>query len=226
MRSSQQKQSRTGQSSFTLIETVMAVGLMVVIVLEVTAVQGRAISFSEYERKVTQASWLAKAVMGQLEYKWKFYDLKEIKASEKDTKFPTELCPDDPRFSCDYRYNITIDKWDLPLIDMAAASIGDETIAGVIKEQMKNIIGDDVLKVAHVEVTWPEGSRQNSVDLAYLLTGQQKLDQAIEGLKPVGAAPGGSTGTQSGTATGTSTQITPPQDGSAPPLPDSGGDGN
>jgi len=215
------KPSRTPQSSFTLIETIIALGLMVVIVLEVSAVQGRAITFSDYERKVTQASWLAKAIMGHLEYKWKFYDLKEIKAAEKDQKFPAELCPEDPIFDCNFRYNISIEKWDLPLIDMAAASLKDDSIAGIVKDQMKNIIGDETLKVAHVEVTWPEGGRQNSVDLAYLITAQQKIDTAVEGLQPPAGASGGTgTGTQTGTQTGTDTSIAKPP---LPPQPDPSG---
>ncbi len=186
MNDSSCKKPRTGQSSFTLIETVIAIGLMVVIVLEVTAVQGRAISFSAYERKVTQASWLAKAVLADLEYKSKIYPLDEIKAGEKDQKFPPELCPEDPNFDCNFRYNLTIKEWKLPLLHAIAANLGDESLASMVEQQLESIIGKDALKVAHAEVTWPEGGRQNSVELALLLTAQQKLDQAIESMPPVG----------------------------------------
>jgi hypothetical protein len=58
--------------------------------------------------------------------------------------------------------------------------------AGIVKEQMKQILGDEILKVAHVEVTWAEGGRQDGVDLAYLMTAQYKLDQAIELMEPIG----------------------------------------
>ena len=179
------KKQKTGQSSFTLIETLIALGLMGVIILEVTIVQGRSADFSFYERKVTQGVWLAKGIMGEVEHKWNYFELKEVKAKAKEEKLPEELCPKDPLFDCDFKYSISIDEWKLPLIEMAAKSVGDATIAGVIKEQMKQILGDEVLKVANVEVSWGEGSRKDSVSLAYLMTAQFKLDKAIELIPPV-----------------------------------------
>ncbi len=190
------------QSSFTLIETIIALALMATMVLEVSAVQGRAISYSSFERKVTQAIWLAKSVMGQVEYKWKYYDLKDANLNEKEAKFPSEICSELPAFDCNFRYTISIEKWDLPLIDLAAASLGDPSIAGILKEQLKNVLGEDILKVAHVEVTWPEGSRKNSVDIAYLLTAQQKLDEAIESLQPPGGVKGGTSSGAGGAGAG------------------------
>jgi Tfp pilus assembly protein PilV len=101
---------KTAQSSFTLIETMIALALMVVIILEVSVVQGRAISFSAYERKVTQAAWLAKGILSHLEYKWHNFELKDVKAEFKDEKIPEELCKADPLFDCDYKYNLTIEE--------------------------------------------------------------------------------------------------------------------
>jgi hypothetical protein len=207
---------KTGQSSFTLIETIIALGLIVIIILEVSAVQGRAIDFSAFERKVTQASWLAKAIMSNIEYKWNYFELKDIKADEKDQKIPEDLCSPNPAFNCDFKYRLSIDEWKLPLVDLVAASAGDSTVAGIVKEQMKQILGDEILKVAHVTVSWTEGSRKDFVELAYLLTAQKKLDDAIELLQPVGVA----TDTKTGTDTGTQN----PQrgDGQNPPNPPGG----
>ena len=56
----------------------------------------------------------------------------------------------------------------------------------MIKEQLKSRLGEELLKVAYLEVFWPEGSKKGSVELAYLLTNQQNLDMVIEtNFKPV-----------------------------------------
>ena len=179
------KKKKTGQSSFTLIETIIALGLMVVFILEFTAVQGRAISFSTFERKVTQATWLAKAVMAHIEYKADYFELKEIIASVKDEKLPPELCPENPLLDCDFKYTLTIENWKLPIIELIAASLGDPNLAGIIQQQMKQALGDELLKVAHVNVSWAEGVRKDWVDVVYLIATQKKLNESIEMLKPV-----------------------------------------
>ncbi|MBI2601531.1 MAG: hypothetical protein HYW48_00595 [Deltaproteobacteria bacterium] len=176
---------KSGESSFTLLETIIALGLMVVMILEVSTVQGSAINLSQYERKVTQAVWLGKAILGQIEYKWKFYEVKEIKEERRGERFDEKLCPRDG-FDCDFTYDLTVEEWKLPLIELAAGSLGDKSMTDMIKGQLKDILGDEVLKIAHIEVFWPEGAKRNSVDLAYLITAQQKLDTFIETLQPVG----------------------------------------
>src|SRR3989338_1105830 len=103
---------KTSQSSFTLLETIIALGLMVVMILEVSTVQGSAISLSQYERKVTQAVWLGKAILGQIEYKWKFYEVKELKEERRGERFDDKLCPRDG-FECDFTYDLTVEEWKL-----------------------------------------------------------------------------------------------------------------
>ncbi len=177
------------------------------IILEVTAVLGGAVKFSTYERKVTQAVWIAKAMMANIEYKWKYYDLKDIKAELLDQEVDPSLCNRQKYASdCDFKYNLTIKKWDLPLVDLLLGGLGglsksssskdddagaDEKMGGsgnpmtdMIKKQVKDTIGDELLKTVQLEVFWPEGSKTDGVELAYLITGQQILDQQIELLQP------------------------------------------
>ena len=47
--------SSQSEKSFTLLETIIALGLMVTMVLEISSVQGSAMNFSEYERKVNSS---------------------------------------------------------------------------------------------------------------------------------------------------------------------------
>ena len=187
-------QKKTGEKSFTLLETLIALGLMVAVIAEVSTIQGNAINFSNYGRKMTQAAWLAKSVMSTVEYKWQFYDFKEFEIDKKDETFSPQLCLVEEGESCPYRYNLSIKEWKLPLLDIllgtkSGNSDGDEgeenPISAMIKSQLKEILGDNIIKVAHVEVFWPEGSRKDKVELAYLLTAQKKLDEKIESLEPI-----------------------------------------
>lgn len=162
-------------------------------VAQVSAVQGNAISFSKWERNVSQATWLAKYLLSQVEYKARFYDIKDVEIDLTAESFAEEICPKDPNFGCDFTYNLLIEEWKLPLLDLALGKVGGDDDSGaeggggflqMAKEQLKKFLGDEILKIAHVEVFWPEGARLDSVEIAYLITAQGKLDAAIEGLKP------------------------------------------
>lgn len=186
---------RIGERSFTLIETLIALSLMVFLVIEVGGVQINAIYFSRYGRNVTQAVWLAKRLMSQIEYQWTIRPFKELEqANEKERPF------DD---FAEYTYSLEIKEWKLPILDLitggAAGGDGDkkEKKEGddPMASAMKNVFGDSILKTAYVEVSWAEGARRNAVGLTYLLTNQEKLDELLQTLKGAtdsggGGAPG------------------------------------
>ena len=178
-----------GEASFTMIETVIALGLMVTVILQVSSVMGHSISFTDYERKRTQAGWLAKSVFAKLEKSREQYDLKEFEMSVKEQGFDETLCPKDPKFECDFKYNLEIKEWPLPIVELIAKQIGgggeggeESPILGLIREKVKEILGDEILKVAHLEVYWPEGSHTGSLELAYLLPSQKPMNQFISTL--------------------------------------------
>lgn len=222
---------KRGEASFTLVETMMALGILVTMILSFLTVQGTSVQISSYNTRVSQATWLAKAVMAQIEYKWTVYDLKELKLAMNETEFSAELCPKAPPFECPFTFKLEIDDWALPLIDIMTGGIGgkdedgekqENPLAGLIKEQLKNYLGDELLKVAHVTVLWAAGAKQDRVELAYLLTAQQLLDSKIEGLNPPGAPGTGGLPPPKKTekATVPPPGGPPPQDGQ-----DGGGDG-
>jgi len=217
-----------GESSFTLIETIIALGLMVVIVLEVSAVQGNAINFSAFERKVTQATWLAKGLLAHLEDKYRFFELRDIKGNIKEEKFPEEMCPTNPIFDCDFKYSITYEEWKLPLLELAAAHAGgDKSMAGMIKDMMKQYLGDEVLKVANVTVSWAEGSRKDFVNIPYLMTAQFRLDKSMEELlQPVGPKDETPTGTDTETEIDPTTGLPKKNGGNGVPPPNIPGGSN
>jgi hypothetical protein len=185
---------KKSESSFTLLETIIALGLMVTIVLEVATIQGNSISFSENNRNFTQATWLAQAVLAKVEWYSKFYDFKEIKYEGKDQKFSDELCPQDPKYGeCQYKYNLTIEPFPLPIEQLIIQQLtgggseegGNSTFSSMIEQFAKKYLGDEILKLAHVEVYWPEGSKTSGVEISYLLANQKKIDEEIFKLQPL-----------------------------------------
>jgi type II secretory pathway pseudopilin PulG len=184
---------RLAERSFTLVETVVAVSLIALLIIEVSAVHGNAINFADYSRKALQASYLAKRVMSQVEYQssWRT-PLKDLATSEKDKTFE-----DTPEFT----YNLTIEPLPNALELMfkimsggllggsdgedsgGADGEGGKPGVGAMLEQIKGMVetavGEDPIWMARVEVFWPEGARRSSVDLSMIITDTKKLETTL-----------------------------------------------
>jgi hypothetical protein len=170
------------EASFTLVETMIALGIMSTVILQISGVQSNAVFFGDFARKSNQAIWLAKRVLSQVEYYWSNREFSELKAEEDNAKFEGLEEIDELK---EFNYRLTIAEWKLPLINLltggAGGEEGDSAGGGgdMIASAIKNVLGEELLKVAHVEVSWPEGSRRNSETLTLLLTNQRKLDTVI-----------------------------------------------
>lgn len=190
---------KIGERSFTLIETIIAIGLLVTFILEISTAQGRALYFSEYQLNVTKATWLAKSVMAKVEYEFIGRDLKELNWSAPGEQSFKDLSKDYEGFT----YKLSIEEWKLPIIDLLLngkkggdepAKGGDEGAGGagdMIKQQIESVLGDTILKMAHVEVFWREGAVKNSTTLTLLLPNIRAVDKQIMAMKPLAAEAGG-----------------------------------
>ena len=179
---------RRGERSFTLIETLVALTMMTTVILNVVGAQGSAIYNADYGRRITEAMWLAKGVMSKVEYRWHNQPLKELESSGNLKQQPFKEQEWNQPADSDYTYNLRIEEWKFPLFELLESGgpsdeeEGDSDGEGAgfpIKDLAKQFLGDHILKVAFVEVFWPEGARQNSVTLTYLLTNQRKMDEAL-----------------------------------------------
>src|SRR4051794_38017769 len=108
---------RADERSFTLLETIVAMGILVIFIFEVSHVQGNAVVFTEYGRNVTQATWLAKSVMAKVEYYHETKVFKDLETEVPDGKFDGFPM---------YSYKLSIKEWKLPLVDMLAGGSGDK----------------------------------------------------------------------------------------------------
>ncbi len=183
--------TRYKYTSFTLLETIIAVSVMSIFILEVAQIQGGGIYFYEYGRNAVKASWLAKRVMSQIEYQWKQKDIKDLETETKETPFK-----DEPEF----KYSITIKEWELPIFDLmsgkdkdkdsssSSSSSSDNPMSAMgsssmVKDTFSSIMDGSILKVANVKVSWPEGAKRNDVSLTLLLPNQKRLDEYLSTLK-------------------------------------------
>jgi type II secretory pathway pseudopilin PulG len=185
-----EKSRRQREGSFTLIETVIALAIITFLILEVSTVQGNSIVFSDYGRNVTQASWLAKRVMSQVEYFARTKPFPDLVTDQKDLKFED---------NDEYTYGIEIKEWKFPFVSLLQSTLGgkgkgedgepkdaDPAISQMIQTVVDQIFGKEpIFLTAQVNVSWSEGAARNSTGLTYLLTNQAKLDEALVMLKPV-----------------------------------------
>lgn len=188
---------RQSEGSFTLIETVIALAIVAFLIVEVAAVQGNSIVFSDYGRNITQASWLARRVMSQVEYFWKSKPFTELETNITDGRFEDNE---------EYTYTLEIKEWKFPFLQLLQSTLGggggaktegesseekpEDPAAGGMGQMLETIVkqvfgSEPIFMTAHVEVSWAEGAARNSTGLTYLLTNQAKLDESIVQLKPV-----------------------------------------
>ena len=179
-----------GEKSFTLLETIIALGLMVSLSLEVSQLQGRSILISDYSRKSSQAMWIAKALMAKIEWGHHFYPLKEFKqVRAKEEKLEEGLCRTVEGAPCEFTYSANVETWQLPFFKLLTGGLGgseseeeegESPLKGMLEKYVKEILDDEIMRVARVAVHWPEGIHRNEVSLSYLLTNQKSLDDFIE----------------------------------------------
>jgi hypothetical protein len=115
----------------------------------------------------------------------------------RDQKF--ERLDQDPDF--DYTYSVEVKEWKFPLFDflMNGGMKNEEDENDPTKEEkdpaaagipgmdaiLDQIFKGHIMKVAHVEVSWPDGARRDKVSLTYLLTNTKALDEYLVSKKSV-----------------------------------------
>jgi hypothetical protein len=185
--------------SFTIFETIVAVGLLMAFALEMAGGQGNIVNKVDYARRSNDAIWLAKRIMAQVEYNYQTMDLKELETttSQKDQKFERV----DQIQDFDYAYSVEVKEWKFPLFDFLmnggkkdkedendpTKEEKDPAAAGIpgMEAILDQIFKGHIMKVAYVEVSWPDGARRDKVSLTYLLTNTKALDEYLVSKKSI-----------------------------------------
>src|SRR5687768_8498633 len=100
------------ECSFTLLEVIIATGLLVAVVLQVAGGQGSLLEITDYSKKATEATWLAKRILSQVEANYANYQFALMDAEMKDQKF--ENYRDE---EADFKNTLKIEEWKIPLIE-------------------------------------------------------------------------------------------------------------
>lgn len=189
MGAEKRRRIRQKQGSFTLIETTIALSILSFVILEVAGSMGGAVTFSDYNRNVTKATFLARRLASQVQYYYHtkpFSDLDRVNV--KEAAFENVD---------DYKYSLSIKEWKFPLEKVLTGDFSgagedeeddsDSPMEGnsdLVSQAVKQVFGDEPqFLIAYIEVFWPEGAQKNSTTLTYLLTNQTKLDQAVFAMK-------------------------------------------
>lgn len=193
------------QASFTLVEVILAVGIMATFLVQIASVQGNSVYFAEYGRNVMKGTWLAKQLMSQVDYHYHTKPFDALKGVDV-TKGEFEGVED-------FTYDILIEDFPLPISSIVANSLtgggggedDDDPIKDVSKDGLKDqvdstvkeFLGEEIMKLARVTVYWPEGAKRNSVSLSYLLANNKKVSEVLTQVgsmpgtpSPTGGAPG------------------------------------
>lgn len=185
---------RRGEQSFSLFETMIAIGMLAVVMLQVSSIQGQVVYSLEYGQNLSKGIWLAKGLMAKLEYEWATREFSELELKLVDQKIQEPLWGEGAAsLYQDFSYDLTSTEWKLPLLGFLAGG-GGEGEAGpgaspLVAEQLKAVFGNHVMKIATVEVYWPEGARRASTSLSMLLVNQQALDAQIITMSSPGGEP-------------------------------------
>jgi hypothetical protein len=188
------------EASFSLLETIIAVSLVAILMVEVSGVQGNSIAFSDYGRKALQASYLAKRIMSQIEYNVAIRTpIKDIGITEERDR-PFEDAPD-------FTYSLKLEPLphaiDFMFKILSGGMAGDDTegssdgegkdkkgvgdILGQLKPLIQQSVGEDPIWIARVSVGWTEGARKSTVDLSMMIADVKKLEDVVG--KAMDAAP-------------------------------------
>ncbi len=161
-----------GQRGFTLIETMIALGILTYIILQVIETQSGAIFFSNYSSNLITASNLAREKMTELELLTERKKLKDVSTYADKGKFEKF-----PEFS--YEVKIQDTKIKIPLPKQLIQQ--EPMIQMLAKYLEKDIFSEGVVKII-----WQEGKHKQSIQVRQLFANWAFLKD----LKNMANAPG------------------------------------
>ncbi len=179
------KNKNISEASFSLIETVIAIGILAAFLMQYAAVQGNAIYFSEYGSTMTKGIWLANKIISQVENEVEVRSLKDVTAVNINQQAFENFKEEG------FTYTLTIEDWKLPILnimsgmknedgDEGSSESSDNQSEGMMEGLVKQIFGDEpMFKIAKVEVSWPEGLSTNSFSTSLLLANQKRASKAF-----------------------------------------------
>ncbi len=147
--------SRTHTKGFSLIEVMLALGLLVYIILNVSNTQSGAIFFSQYTRNLMIATNLARSKMSDVELLSQQKSMKDLTSLKEEGKFKEY-----PDFT--YSVKVQNTKLKIPIPKQIIES-------NPMMKQLMQYFEKELFAEVLVEVSWPDGKHKKTISVRRLL---------------------------------------------------------
>lgn len=181
----------TGQSGFTLLESLLAIGVLVTVFSQIVGVQASSLAVAKNTKANIQATWALRSLSSQIEY---ISDIKGVKGLPPETSGPNplKLNGDDNeplRFEYKNRQaNIKASKFLSASLRLgqgltgATEESGGEDKFKAFGEMLDSQLPDDIYRTISLTAVWNDGSQTRSIDLGMLLIDRKAVHIGIPGL--------------------------------------------
>ena len=210
--------SRTSERGFSLLEAVLAIGILAVVTIQIINVQSASMEISGTSRQNQQATWALRSATAQLQYVLDVYGVEGLRPK---AEFP---------FGSEKQYNVLVETKETSIeasrlfataVKMAQALGGEGSEASrddeetakqfeAVGQTLDSQIPKDIYRTIKVTVSWKQGEATREIDGGFLVVDEKGLTvgSELEGL--MGGAAGGQGGAGVGTPAGGSGGAAPP----------------
>lgn len=192
------------QSGFTLLESILAIGILSVVVVQILGVQTSSVMVTQTARETMRATWAMRQTVAQIEYVLDAFGAKGLPAEAKYD------WPADPGFVTSFvstQTSIAASKFFTTAMRLGAQTNGDaekNTFASEDPASGFKGIGDlidqqvpkDIYYSLAIVVNWKQGDTARSLDSGLLIVDDKVAFSGAGGLSSLlGAVPGGNNAT-------------------------------
>lgn len=191
MPTSSVKNKKSKQAGFTLLESLLSIGVLVTVFSQIVGVQASSLAVAKNTKANIQATWALRALSAQIEY---ISDLKGVKGLPPETNAPNPLKlngdDSDPlRFEYKNREaRIKASKFLSASMKLGQGLVGASDESGgddkfkAFGEMLDSQLPDDIYRTINLTAFWNDGQQQRSLDLGMLLIDRKAVHIGIPGL--------------------------------------------
>lgn len=185
------ERKRKNSAGFTLLESLLAIGILVTVFAQIVGVQASSHAVAKSAKANIQATWALRALSAQIEY---MADVKGVKGLPPDSSTPNtiKLNGDDAEpLRFEYKNKQTLikaSKFILASMRMgqglsgASDEGGDNEKFKSFGDLLDSQLPDDIYRSITLSAVWNDGQQQRSMDLGMLLIDRKAVQIGIPGL--------------------------------------------
>ena len=180
-----------GESGFTLLESLLAIGILVTVFSQIVGVQASSLAVAKNNKANIQATWALRSLVSQIEY---IADVKGVKALPPESSQPPPLKLDgDYEEAMRLGYKIQTPQIKASKFLLASVGLGKSLADGEDdsggNDQMKQFgelldaqLPSDIYRSIGLTASWNDGQTTRSTELGMLLIDRSAVHIGITGL--------------------------------------------